>query len=842
MMQTAELSTPISASHAASRTRLLTSCLLLALVTAALYWPVVKNGFINFDDPDYVTSNPLVQKGLSWQGVRWAFTSYHSSNWHPITWLSHMLDCQLYGLKPTGHHLTNVAIHILNTLLLFGLLNRLTDAFWRSAIVAGLFALHPLHVESVAWISERKDVLSALFFILALWAYARYATPLPTGLLDRHIPDPAPRTSPHVSRSTRHKWLWYILALFFFTLGLMSKPMLVTLPFVLLLVDFWPLGRFQIKTEGSKLKALSPLLLEKIPFFALTTASCTVTFLVQRNSGAVASISTDSIASRMADGAVAYGAYVVKTFWPLNLSVIYPYPRTAWGPSYVLGSCLIVLLITALVVFAVRKHRVIDAPRTLPPSHPAFAVGWLWFLGMLIPVIGLVRIGKQFMADRYTYLPHIGLFIMLVWGVAEAFLLLQRKRMPQHPAPSAHASRTDARVASHPSSGQQSNNPTLSLFSFLAPAFALVACMFLTSRQLSFWKNDHTLFEHAAAVTRDNYVAYGALANVLFAEKKFPEAAKLCGKALTIFPSYPEALYSLGCVYAAQRQFDQALATYRAALQADPTYGEAYASIGAVLNQQHLYSQAEIQCRQALRWNPLQTSAFFNLATALHNQGKLDEAAAYYRRVLELDPSLSTAHRYWGNVLLAQGKSEEAITHFLEALKFQSDDVGTHVALGLALLGQDRLDDAADHFLQACQLQPTNAVANYQLALIRQTQGQTRQAIDHYHKALDAQPDWPEALNNLAWLLAASADATLRNGTEAVRRAERACKLSAEREPLFLGTLAAAYAEAGRFTDAIATAERARDLATAADQKELAEKNRELLQLYRTGVPYHESK
>jgi tetratricopeptide (TPR) repeat protein len=824
MTQTTGLPTPLSATSATSRKRLLTGCILIALLTAAVYWPVAKNGFINFDDPDYVTSNPLVQKGLTAEGVRWAFTSYHSSNWHPVTWLSHMLDCQLYGLKPAGHHITNVTIHILNTLLLFGLLNRLTGAFWRSAIAASLFALHPLHVESVAWASERKDVLSGFFFILTLLAYVRYVTRLPNGPPDHRPTTAPPRTSLRVSRFTFHKWLWYSLALFCFALGLMSKPMLVTLPFVLLLLDFWPLKRLKLKIQRSGPKPVIPLLLEKLPFLALALTCSIVTFRVQHASGAVVSLANEPFATRLANALIACGWYVLKTFWPVNLAAFYPHPPLDWMSGEVLGSLLLLLTVSGAAFYFAVCVPYTNTPGTwlsfVQPS--ALFMGWFWFLGMLVPVIGFIQVGKQAWADRYTYLPHIGLFIAIVWNVAAAFSRLQNRVAVESGIP-------------RPTAGP---TPVLSI---AASCGVLAACAFLTFRQISFWRNDKTLFEHAAAVTTGNFVAYGILANTLVTEKKWPEAIELCQKAITLSPGYTEAYNTLGIIYTQQGKDEEALASYRQALQTDPAYPDAYSGLGALLNRQKNYAEAEAQCRKALQFAPLHVSAMFNLASALHNQGKLDEAANLYRQVLETSPGSFEPQRYLGNVLLAQGKAEEAIPHFQAALRIRPNDMDTHVVLGMALLDRGKADEATAQFLEAVRLQPTNSVANYQLALVRQNQRQLREAITCYRNALAAQPDWPELLNNFAWLLASNPDPALRNGPEAVTLAERACKITNEKEPLFLGTLAAAYAEAGRFTEAIGTAEKASSLAAAAGLKEVADKNTELLTLYRSGKPFHES-
>jgi tetratricopeptide (TPR) repeat protein len=786
-------------------------CLLLALVTVGVYWSVAKQGFINFDDPDYVSSNPRVQAGLTMESIQWAFTSSFSSNWHPLTWVSHMLDCQLYGLRPAGHHITNLLFHIANSLLLFGLLRRVTGALWCSAFAAALFALHPLHVESVAWVSERKDVLSAFFFMLTAWAYARYAAvqsqrsevQSPKSKVQSRgekVQGPKSNVQSQGTRNTQHATRFYLLSLFFFALGLMSKPMLVTLPFVLLLLDYWPLGRFQLSNTNpppataARPSTLLRLVVEKIPFFVLAATSCVVTFLVQQASGAMPALAKSPLDLRVANALVAYARYLGKTFWPSKLAVFYPYSALNLDSWQVVAAALLLLSATVAFVLVARQR-------------PYLLVGWLWFLGMLVPVIGLVQVGKQSWADRYTYLPHIGVFLMIAWG---ASAVVARWKWPR-------------------------------LVPAVAAGLTLVACGLATSQQLSYWRTTKTLFQHAVAVTSGNFVAYTVVGNALIEEGKLPEAIEECRRALQISPEYPEAHNTLGNIHAKQEKYDEAIADYRAAVQADPNYPDAHNGLSSALLKKGAFVEAEAEAREALRLTPMHLPALFSLATALHNQGKLDQAAEYYHRILELKPDLYTPRRYLGNIFVAQGKPDQAIAEDIMALKIRPQDADTRVVLGIVLLDKNRIDEATAQFLEAAKLQPTNAIANYQLALIHQSRKETSAAIDCYHKALKAQPDWPELLNNLAWILAANPDAALRNGAEAVALAERACKLSGYKEGIFLGTLAAAYAEAGRFQDAISSAEKAHSVALAAGQKEIAQKNQELLELYRAGRAYHET-
>ena len=569
--------------------------------------------------------------------------------------------------------------------------------------------------------------------------------------------------------------------------------MLVTLPFVLLLLDYWPLARLQISTLNPQPSTRWPLLLEKLPFFLLSAISCVLTFLVQRACGAMTPLERSPLELRIANALVAYGRYLGKTVWPAKLAVFYPYLGVSLDSWQVMLAAPLLLGVTAAVVLA-RKRQ------------PYLLVGWLWFLGMLVPVIGLVQVGKQSLADRYTYLPHIGLFICFVWGGAAVLGYLKRPAM---------------------------------LASAVA-ALVLAGCAALTMQQLSHWHNTTTLFQYAASVTTQNFVAYTVIGNDLAEKHKFPEAIAQCEKALTISPDYPEAHNTLGNVYAQQGKYDEAIAHYRAAAE-DQSYADPRNGMAGIFNQQGKFAEAEAQCREALRLSPMHLSAMFGLATALHSQGKLDEAADYYRRILALNPNLSTPHRNLGKILAAQGKPDEAIAELSRALKILPEDADTHTILGVILVGRNRTDEAVAQFSEAARLQSTNALANYNLALIYQGRKQAREAVERLRLALKAQPNWPETLNNLAWILAANPNATVRNGSEAVTLAERACKLTDYKEPLLVGTLAAAYAEAGRFPDAVISAEKAQALALAAGQAAIAQRNQELLALYRAGRAYHES-
>jgi len=492
--------------------------LFLTLVTGAVYWQVGQYEFISYDDPDYVTGNRVVQQGLTKEGVAWAFGNLHGERtyWHPVTWLSHMLDCQWFGLKPGAHHLVNVLLHVINAILVFFLFKRMTGAVWRSAVVAALFALHPLQVDTVAWVSERKNVLSTMFCLLTLGAYVRYVA--------------------------RPGLVRYLDVLLFFILGLMSKPTLVTLPCVLLLLDCWPLGRLKIfksggagvkpaTTAGPGVNPQSPvrqssvgwLLLEKLPLFVLAIALSIVTILAHRGLG-MGSYEVHRLPMRLRveNAFVSYARYVGKAIWPAKLSILYPHPGV-WPASQVAGSAAFVLAVTGAALWNLKRR-------------PSLAVGWFWFLGVLVPAIGLVQVGVQAMADRFAYVPLIGLFVLIVWGVSDW----------------ASAWRQGKIVLG------------------IATGAALGACALLTSLQLRHWQNSITLFEHVVRVTTNNSAAQNFLSIYLLAAGKPDEALFHVSEALRMRPEVPQFWFQRGEVFAAQHKPAEAIEQYRQAAQLNP--------------------------------------------------------------------------------------------------------------------------------------------------------------------------------------------------------------------------------------------------------------------------------
>ncbi len=779
----------------------------LAALTLLLYLPAREYGYVAYDDPDYVTANPAVQAGLTWDGVKWAFTTGHASNWHPLTWLSHQADQSFFGPGPAGPHLVNVALHAVNTALLFGvLLLFCPEARWRSAWVAALFALHPLHVESVAWVSERKDVLSALFFLLTLGAYGFYVKRREGGQ--------------DGARS------WYVATLGLFALGLTSKPMLVTLPCVLLLLDHWPLRRLPLGSWTEFRSTASALLWEKVPFFALSLASCGVTFVVQQQSGAVRSLESFTLGERLANAAVACTLYLQNTFWPAGLAFFYPHPGR-WPVPLVLGALLLVL---ALSFVALRAARI----------QPFVTTGWFWFLGMLVPVIGLVQVGNQAFADRYTYLPLIGVFIVLAWG---ATALAERGRWPK---------------------------------SLLAVAAALpvLACLVLTRGQLRHWHDSEALFGRALAVTENNFVAHNGLGFALLEQRRWDEAVVQFERALAIRPEFAEALNNLGTALQEKGDMAGAILRFRRAVEAQPGFVPARYNLGTVLLEQGRTDEALVQLKEAVRLRPDHAPAHLNLGNALLSRGRVDEAAAYYLRVTELQPGWADAQDNLGNALVQQGREEESVARFRRALELDPGHANAHSNLAGVLLRQGRLDEAVVHYRKAVESRPADAEIQNNLGtallqlgqageaeacfrraialasdffpargnlgfLLLQT-GRPGEAAAQYEAVLRQEPDNVSALASFAWLLATCADAACRDGSRALELARRAERLSGGGEPLVLRTLAAACAETGQFPEAIDSARRALQLAQAQSNAALAGLLPSELAIYRAGRPLRE--
>ena len=811
-------------------------CFLLAVLTLAAYWSVARCDFLNFDDPTYVTDNLVVKHGLTWRGVVWAFTRVHGSNWHPLTWLSHMADCQLFGVHPAGHHLVNLALHLANCFLLFGLLRRLTRAVWPSALVAALFALHPLHVESVAWVAERKDVLSAFFGLLSLGAYAGYA----------EVQSLKSKVQSQGTRNTQHAPRYYVLSLFLFALGLMSKPMLVTLPFVLLLLDYWPLQRFAL--SASCLPILRRLFLEKLPFFALAALSCAITFWAQRHGGAVMSAEAFPAGTRVANAALSYWWYLQKMLWPVRLAIFYPHTHPqltglAWA-------ALIALMMVTVAAVVFRKH-------------PYLAVGWLWFTGTLVPVIGLVQVGTQGMADRYSYLPSIGLLIALAFGLRE-LVTLNRGR---------------GRESAHSVSRQQPQSRPAGASKWpgrLVAALAgliLSACLVATHQQVLCWHDSETVFRHALAVTKGNYAAYNNLgivldsqgkrdqaiacyeaslrskpdqeiahnnlANVLMDRNLLAEAETHVRLALRYNPRSAPAHGTLSRLLQCRGDTPGAIAAARKALALQPGSPEAHNNLGCLLEAQGRYDEAITHFQRALGYCPELTEALNNLGRTLTEQGRAAQAVSPLRTAVQLKPEYAEAHFNLGNACSVLKLRAQALAEYQTTLRLNPTNAWAHYKMGNVYLVQDNAA-AAEQYRAALSLDPNLAEAHYHLALVFVARKEMEEALKQYREAVRAKPDWDVALNNLAWLLATHADARFRSGAEALRLAQHAAQLAKHEDAETLDTLAAAYAEAGRFPEAVKTARRAVELAQSADQKELTGQIQVRLHLYQSGQPYRE--
>ncbi len=755
-------------------------CLLLAGITLGLYWPLGHLGFFDCDDPEYILTNPQVREGLSPDNAWWALTRYHAGNWHPVTWLSLMLDCQFFGPDPGVLHLENVLIHTANALLVFLVLRKMTRTVWRSALVAALFAWHPAHLQSVAWIAERKDVLSGFFMLLTLWAYTRYVQKAESRKQKAENGGRFPSSILHPLSSPA-----YVLSLACCALGLMSKPMLVTVPFVLLLLDYWPLGRFPVSAFPlSRLPLFRQLLLEKVPFAGLSLATVLATFWAQGE--AISKIGSDKLPllERLGNAPVFVVCYLGKLFWPAHLAIFYAYWRVPVWEQVGCGA-----LVALATVFCLWRLRFNPQPATRNPQ-PFLLTGWLWFLIMLLPVIGLVQVGGQSIADRYTYLPSIGLFIAVVWGLAE----LASRPAPEPrsadvpPAGSgtvpAPVSRTGGETPPEPAAGTaalrsadklvggfrglcspQSSTVWRGAVAALAVA-CLVACLVDTRRQMKHWRNNVTLYQQAVeAAPKNNSTSYCGLANSQWLAGDLDGAARSFQAALQATTDYPWQKRDELCHHV----------------------------LGIVRLSQNQPVAAEAEFEATLR-------------------AKTTPAVRAY------------SHKYLGDALAGEGKTGEAEAEYALAEKLLPDNSGLRqqLATSRTLAG----------LRETSRTGPTPEIYA-QMAGIEASGQLDRNALEDYLAALKLKPEAPEIMNNLAWLLATSHDRQVRDGNRAVQYARRACELTQYGTPAFLGTLAAAYAEAGKFDEAIATAQTACDRAAKEGDASRRQQNQELLQRYR---------
>jgi len=665
----------------------------ISVLLVALIWVVfgqtMGHRFINFDDESYVYANPVISHGLTPDAISWAFTHIVSHNWHPLTTISHMTDCQLFDLKPAGHHLINVLLHTIAAILLLIVLHQMTGALWRSAFVAAIFAIHPLHVESVAWIAERKDVLSAVFFMLTIGAYVKF--------------------------TCRPSFLRYMVLSIFFALGLMSKPMLVTVPLVLLLLDYWPLQRFQ-----NPRTAISKLVIEKIPLLILSVPVAVVTVVIQRHG--INSIENLSLPWRIGNAFVSLLIYVRQMLWPVDLAVFYPHlgdKLPVWQIA-ISGALVAALTVGAVIL---RKQR------------PYFLSGWLWYVGMLIPVIGLVQVGTQAHADRYTYLPQIGLYLAVTWGIADFSRLW----------------------------------PNRQLILSVTTAVVLGLLMWRTWEQTSVWHDSESLWSHALAAAHDNDLAHERLSSALLDDNRPDEAILQAQLALNLNPDGADAHNAFGVALARRGQPEEALS--------------------------HFW--------KALKLNPNLSRIHYNIANALLAKGDAQQAAIEYEKQLTIDPNFPEAHNNFATLFLRKGQPNEATIHLEKAL----------------------------------QLKPSYAEAHNNLAIALSQNGQINEAVAQWQETLSVDPNNLDAHCNLAWVLATSPSSSIRNGPMALEHAQRALLLSDGKNAKIWRLVAAAYAEVGRFPEAIKAAQDGLASAEADDDSALVHTLKMNIELFQTDSP-----
>ncbi len=756
-----------------SRNGVITICFLLLAGTLALFWPVQHFPFIGYDDPDYVANNPHVLAGLKWNSIVWAFGNLTSgfTYWHPISWLSHMTDAQLFGGDAGKHHLMNVLYHSADVILVFLLLRKMTGSTWRSAAIAAIFAWHPLQVESVAWVTERKNLLSTLFLLLTIWTYARYIEKTKGS----ELPGALGGASKHLraQMGNRHYWIPIVL----FGVGLMSKPMLVTVPVVLLLLDFWPFNRL------TNLKSLPALIAEKIPFAVLSAISAAITVLAHKEFD---SLSTGiSLRLRIANALLSYVRYLKKFLWPNDLGVVYPFP-SEWPISRLLV-CIVVLGALTAFAFSIARRR------------PYVLFGWLWFLITLLPVIGIVQAGSQAMADRFMYVPIIGLLTAAMWGVADVLRTAQLEKM-------------------------------------LAPALAcvvLVPSFFASRHQVHYWANSIVLFERAIEVEPINQIGHYNLGYALMMKGNIPEAKTHFQKAIEISSRYNDARNNLAAIALREGNPEEAIKQYQAILSTQPRHPLAHYNWGIILQQQNKDSEALGHFQAAIENDPNNAEAHNALGNLLARNGKADEGAEHVLKAVQLNPKLPQAQVNAGQVMMQRRKLPEAMNHFNEALKINPELAEAHFGLGDALAMTGQLDKALPHFAEVVRIQP-NAVQGYlPLGMALQQTGNTDSAVRAYREGLRVKADFLPIIMRLGWLCCTHPDPKIRDGAEALKLGTQAVELTREQNAEALDLLAAAYAEAGKYAEAATTAQKAISLANTSGQQAQATQIEARLQLYK---------
>ena len=742
--------------------------LAIFVLSGVVFAPAIRCDFVNFDDDRYVYANPLVSRGLTVSGFARAFTQAHVRNWHPLTTISHMVDCQLFRLNPAGHHAVNVGLHALAAAGLLLVLQAMTGEFWRAFFIAAIFAVHPLRLESVVWISERKDVLSALFFVLTLGAYVRYA-----------------RTA---------EWRRFIPVILLFAAGLMAKPMLVTLPLILLLLDYWPLSRLA-DTEGAGFYRVNNrrAIGEKLPLLALSALSGAATILAARRFEDA--LGTVPVMDRVTNPVLSYCVYVYQLFWPAPLSVFYPVATTP-PPLFILIGAVTAVFGVTIVVIALRRR------------CPYMFVGWFWYLVMLLPVSGILPIGLQAHADRYTYLPHIGLLIAIVWGAADVL----RKR-------------------------------TVQTVAVPAGAVAIALLGWRSWEGLHWWRNSESLWTHSLAVTKNNDVALNNLAAVYEARGELSLAMEKYRQAQEILERRPLersrlslALVhnNLGNIEVREGDISLAMDEYRQSIALQPNLASAHVNLGQTYATLGNWNSAFAEFESASRLQPQDADVQHRAGAALMHLGRVDDAIAFYRSALKADPDFALAEVDLGNALLEKKQIEDALTHYRRATQIEPQNASAHFNLASVFLRQRRIRDAIQEFEQVVKLQPRDPEGHLNLANALAAASQDKRAVAEIETALQLVPNSVSALNNLAWLLAASADSSVRNPGRAVSLAEKAVSLAPRPHPLIYHTLAAAYAAAGRKDEAITAAERSKQLAEENGDTDLATTVQRELDSYRS--------
>ena len=667
--------------------RILYLSILIAVLTLAIYWQVLDYGFINFDDPTYVIENKHIRDGLTIEGVKWAFTSFYASNWHPLTWLSHMLDIEFFGMNPGMHHLSNITIHTLNAVLLFILLERMSGVLWRSAMVAALFALHPLHVESVAWISERKDILSTFFGILTLTAYVRY--------------------------TRMHGLKRYTQMTVLFICSIMSKPMMVTLPLLMLVLDFWPLKRIDaMKGESGykpvmgTLRNLLLLFREKIILFAVAFISGIVTVCAQHSGGAVQSVVLLNLGDRMMNAAVSYCTYIWKMVWPTGLAVYYPYPSAFVFSHVVLCMALIVVVTIAIIAFMDKR--------------PYLASGWFWYMVTLLPVIGIIQVGGQSMADRYTYVPSIGIFIMAVWGVSDLLIPFRNRKV------------------------------------ILTGISALVigASSILTFIQAGYWRDSIILFGHALDVTNGNDLAHFNLGHALEENGNAHEAEKHYRDAVVLKAHNAAYHTALGSLLADTGRTDEAVEHLTQALQIEPALIEARVNLGNIMLLRGETEGSIQEYSKALTADPMNAETLNNLGVAYVRKGHLRNAIKCFQQAIHIRPDYKDALENFVRAGRARKSMENEAVELLRLIEIQPRNQTLYIRLGNLFLQHGELDKAQKEYKKALSIDTGNLVAMKGLAVAYSQKHEYEQALTTLRNMIKIQPENHDVHYNIACVYA----------------------------------------------------------------------------------------